>query len=483
MLLFTDKYSPKNLSGFIGNSEVVSSAIAWARLWEEGKREIPLLLWGATGTGKTCLAHLIAALNGWTVFEMNASDIRTKDAVETIAGAASQNTSFTGKHRLVLLDEIDGLSSGDRGAAGAIVSLINESRNPIIFTADDIYSDKKLAPVRALCKTLEFKRINYLSIANHLEKICEAEKVGFDKEALKELARGCGGDMRAAMLDLQSLSLGGEEVTLDAVKSLSEREREEKVFEIMKHVFRAQSFSEARESVSSSEVSKDLLFRWIEENIPRQYSGNEISDAFYYLGKADLYNNRIMRRQNYSFLKFYYDFMSGGVALARKEKNPSFVPYQFPKLLTMLSRSSIRRAMLSSVANKMKEKGHDSAKQIIAEDIPYVREMLANRDYAVGFSAFYGFDEKDLSFLTGRKADSREMKEIMAEAQGIRERMIAKKQGLFSLKGEPTFVRTPEISFEEEPEEKSEEPVPIDMQKKSRRDDEPEDRGKQTKLF
>ena len=430
MQLFTEKYFPKNLSEFIGNSGILESVKRWAELWNEGKKQTPLLLWGAPGVGKTCLAHLIASEFDWGLFEMNASDLRTKDVIEKVAGAAALNTSFSGKPRLVLLDEIDGLNAKDRGAAAAILAIIRDSKNPVILIANEIYSDKKLSTIRVACKTLEFKKINYLSIAKFLEEICEKEEIKYEKEAVKELAKNSSGDMRAALLDLQSLS--NSEINLTEVNSLSCREREEKIFEVMKHIFQAHDFYEARNSVFSSEVSKDLLFRWVEENIPRQYSGKEVEDAFASLSKADLYNSRIYRRQNYSFLKFYCDFMSAGVALAKEEKLHGFTPYQFPKLLMMLSRSSSKRALLVSIGTKIKAKSHDSAKQIIAEDLPYIMMMMSKSHYAVSFSSFFGFDEKELGFLLDKKSNSKEVSSVLKEAADLREKMIIEKRGIIA---------------------------------------------------
>src|SRR3989344_6603938 len=145
--LWTETFSPKSTEEFIGNSEIVASAMQWADAWGKGKTQKPLLLWGQSGAGKTCLAMLLAKLNGWDLFELNASDFRSKEIIERLAGAAAMNASFSGNKRLVLFDEVDGLQAQDRGGAGAITQLLKESQNPVILTANDIYGDQKLAPI------------------------------------------------------------------------------------------------------------------------------------------------------------------------------------------------------------------------------------------------------------------------------------------------------------------------------------------------
>jgi replication factor C large subunit len=98
------------------------------------------------------------------LFELNASHFRTKDIIEKIVGAATQNASFDGKKRLVLLDEIDGIhGKEDKGGLQAILQVIKDSQNPLILTANDIYADKKLAPLRTACTLWQFMHMSKLS--------------------------------------------------------------------------------------------------------------------------------------------------------------------------------------------------------------------------------------------------------------------------------------------------------------------------------
>ncbi|MCX8158268.1 MAG: replication factor C large subunit [Candidatus Diapherotrites archaeon] len=426
-MLFTEKYFPKNEREFIGNQEIVESVLKWAKLWNDGKKQIPLLFVGPSGVGKTCLAHLVAKLNNWDIFEMNASDLRDKESIERIAGAAAFNTSFSGNLRLILLDEIDGLSANDRGASSAILTLIREARNPIILTANDVYSDRKLNQIRLECKILEFRKVNYISIANHLENICRKENIEYDKEALKELASKSYGDVRSALLDLQSLSYG-KKIDMQRISEVYTRDRYEKIFEVMKHIFRAKNFEEARSAINFSDVSEDLLFLWIEENIPRQYDGSDIFNAFDYVSKASLYETRIIRRQNYSLKKFYYDFLSAGVALSRTKQKSDFVPYQFPKILLYLSRISAKKEILNSIAEKIKAKTHSSKREIIAQDIPYLKQLFQNENYAIAFTKLFGFEEKEISFLLGDEKIPTDLMKVLEGREKNGEKSHAKRK-------------------------------------------------------
>lgn len=426
--LWTEKYFPSNLDEFVGNSEIVSEVEKWADAWNKGKRQVPILLWGQTGAGKTCLAYLIAKLNDWGLFELNASDFRSKEVIDRLVGAAAFNASFSGKKRLILLDEIDGLQSRDRGGAEAILQIMRNSHNPIILTANEIYSDKKLTSIRTVSKTLEFKKINYLSIAKRLREICDKEKIEYDEEAIKVLAKNSGGDFRSALLDLQTLSLGGK-IGTDVVNSLGSRERQQKIFSTLRQIFRGENFNEIRKARQSSDVDKDLLERWIEENIPRQYTKTEdVANAFNSLSRADIFNGRIMKRQHYGFLRYSTELMTVGVALSRKNEYRDFVMYQFPTLLSKLARSYSLRASKIAVSKKIGEKTHSSARRVISQDLFYIMEIMKDKEKAIELTAEFEFDEKELAFLLGTKPDTKRVKDIIEKALELRAKRIAEKR-------------------------------------------------------
>jgi len=419
--LWTDKYFPKSLADFIGNSEIVGTIDKWANEWNSGKQGKPLLLYGQTGSGKTALAHLIARINGWQIFELNASDFRTKEIIERLAGAAALNASFTGKPRLVLLDEIDGLQSSDKGGAAAIVNVLKQSQNPVMLTANEIYSEKKLAPIRAVCTLLEFKKINYLSIANYLKKICNANALAYDDLALAEIAKNCSGDLRSALLDLQTLAISSERITLQEVSTLSYRERQEKIFSILAKVFNAQSINEARSARFSSEVDSEMLQNWIEENIPRAYTdANDIASAYQMLSRADIYEGRIRKRQHYGFLKYSSELATSGVALAKSQKVHSYVRYEFPQFLKKLSAGSSQKALRKSLSGKMAEQMHSGIKEIIRNDLTYIKMLFENKANAINLAAQFDFDAEEVAFLLGTKPETKKVQAIIEEAQKIR---------------------------------------------------------------
>jgi replication factor C large subunit len=423
--LFSDKYFPKNFDEFIGNVEIVEKALKWADNWNNGKEEKPLFFFGPPGIGKTALAYLIAKEKSWQIFEMNSSDLRNKDVIEKVVSSATGNASLFGTKRLILIDEIDSLQAVDRGGAAAINALLKVAKNPMILTANDLYSDKKLVPFRTSTTTLEFKKINYLSIAKRLREIADKEEIKYDEEAVKLLAKNSGGDFRSTLLDLQSLS---PEIKIKEVEELYPRQRKEKIFPVMTKIFKGHNMWEIKDMADNAEVSNDLLMRWIEENIPRQYDEEDTAKAFSRLSRADIFQGRIFRRQHYSFLKYLYFLSTVGVSLARSKDYSGWKPFQFPTLLSSLSKSTSTRSLRKEISKKIGEKTHCSIRDGM-QDIPFIQILMENKELTASLVNYFEFEDKEIAFLMNTKATTKKVQKVMEEAQQLEKQKIAKQVG------------------------------------------------------
>ncbi len=399
--LWTEKYRPKHWNEFIGNADTVAKVKAWAEKWAKGIVQKPILLYGPVGNGKTSLAYVCANEMNWELFEMNASDVRTKEAVQKLAGTAAKGASFFAKRRLILLDEVDGLQAQDRGGAEAIAKILEETKNPIILTANDIYANKKLAYIRDKCIMLEMKKVPATQIVKLLERICRAENLQYEPQALLQLAKKNAGDIRASVLDLQLLASKGR-ITLSDVESLAFREREENIFIVLAQLFRAKSFGHARLLRSKVDVDEDMLLAWIEENIPRHFDAEDTARAFDYLSKADVIEGRIIKRQCYGLKRYSLDLATACAVLARSKDYHGWVKYQFPHIVRELSASMERRKIKDSICKKIAKKIHKSAKSVANNEFPvFLYAFRSSEQAAKAIAEMFELDEAEIEFMQG----------------------------------------------------------------------------------
>ena len=71
------------------------------------------------GIGKTTLATVVAKSLGFEILELNASDTRSKKALDQelsdVVLSKAIGMQLESKKRVVIMDEVDGMGAGDRG--------------------------------------------------------------------------------------------------------------------------------------------------------------------------------------------------------------------------------------------------------------------------------------------------------------------------------------------------------------------------------
>ena len=161
---WTEKYRPSSLSELRGNDKARDALREWADTWADHREAV--ILHGSPGVGKTSAAHALAEDEGWPTIELNASDSRTKDVIERVAGEAAKSGTLTAGgagRRLVILDEADNLHGNvDRGGTRAITSLVKEANQPMVLIANEFYEMSN--GLRNACRDIEFRDVGKRSI-------------------------------------------------------------------------------------------------------------------------------------------------------------------------------------------------------------------------------------------------------------------------------------------------------------------------------
>lgn len=399
---WTVKYKPKTLEEVVGNQEAKAKIIKWIQQWEKKPpKKRALLLYGPPGIGKTATIEALAKDLDMELVESNASDYRTKDAVQRFAGRASANTTLFGKKRLILFDELGGLTGkADRGGVSVTTKIVKETMSPLILIANNAY-DPKFSTLRRYCQLIEFKKPARTQIRSHLKKICKSEGIETDKETLDLITERAGRDVRSAVNDLQALADGKKHLTYEDVAWLGYRDRKEVIFRVLNEIFYAKDSRDAKYAVDMADVDLDMLFEWIYENLPNHVKEpNELAAAMYALSRADIYRGRIRKTQNWTLLRYFIDMMTAGVATSWSQRSHGWTPFRFPKRIGYLSRTKARRALLREIGMKIRRRCHISSSRAANEVLPYIRVILENKpETAPGLARYFNFDEDTVEFL------------------------------------------------------------------------------------
>src|SRR3989338_5680922 len=117
MTTWTEKYRPISFAEIRGQEEAVARIKSFVEefdLKKDSAKKKAIILHGMSGTGKTTLAHVAAKETNSEIFELNASDLRNKKNLQEILKPAIEQKSLTKKKKIILVDEVDGISAVDR---------------------------------------------------------------------------------------------------------------------------------------------------------------------------------------------------------------------------------------------------------------------------------------------------------------------------------------------------------------------------------
>ncbi len=391
-VLWVEKYRPRRLSEIVDLEDVKRRVVEWLKQWLSGKipEKKAILLVGPPGVGKTTLAHAVANEFGLEVLELNASDVRTGERLRQIIGKAMREQSLFGfRGRLILLDEVDGLHAReDIGGLTAIIELVEESRWPIIMTANNPW-DPKFKQLRDIAEVIQVRPLSEDDIITVLRRICNAEGIKCEEEALKIIAKSSGGDLRAAINDLQSVAQGKKVLTKEDVLRLSDRAHQYDMFRIMDKAFRIKKMDEVRQITFLPSFDWEAFFPWASENVAIVYEKSQtaMADAYDNLSMADVFRGRILRTQEWELMPYMTELMVGGIALVRdKPTLPRFIRFQFPQKLLILARTKELREQREAFINRLRIAYHTSSRVITTEYIPLIRFLVKHsKEFAKKF--------------------------------------------------------------------------------------------------
>lgn len=230
--LWTTKYAPTQLGHICGNKGNVEKIQKWLEAWPKSRKYDfqrrgadgmggvrAVILSGPPGIGKTTAAHLAAKLAGYDVIESNASDSRSKKLVEAGVSEMMNNTSLLGffasdgkkvdvekKNIVLIMDEVDGMSAGDRGGVGALAKLCKTTEVPLILICNE-RKLPKMKPFDHVTTDILFRRPTVDMVRSRIMTICHREGLKIPVKVIDALIEGSNKDIRQIINMLATIKL------------------------------------------------------------------------------------------------------------------------------------------------------------------------------------------------------------------------------------------------------------------------------------
>jgi replication factor C large subunit len=380
-----EKYRATKYEELFGQDKAVDEL---KRFLKEFPKRKGIILYGPAGTGKTSLAIAAAKESNLEILELNASDLRNRLKIEQIVKPATEQQSLLKAGKIILMDEVDGVTGTDIGGIPELVKLVGTTNFPIIMTCNDVWQSK-LSPLRAKCKLVEMKALSTLSILELLKKISEKEGINKNISFLSQIVLKSQGDARAAINDLQSYAYD-HNILVDISEK---RDVEENIFNILRKLFKERA--PFLDLFDNTKLSLDEVFLWIEENIPREYKNEALAKAYYALGQADVFRGRIYRDQSWRFLIYQNIFQTAGISYAKKAPTQGFTRYENPKRILKIWLHNQKTEKKKTIAKKYARLVHCSLKRVM-RDFDLLRPILKKPAVQTQLK----LSEEEMEFLT-----------------------------------------------------------------------------------
>ncbi len=217
------KYRPQNFSTVIGQSHITTTL---KNAINNNQLAHAFLFCGPRGVGKTTCARILAktincenktkegeacnTCNSCVSFDSGISlnihelDAASNNSVDDIRTLVEQVrfAPQAGKYKVYIVDEVHMLSAS---AFNAFLKTLEEPPPYAIFILATTEKHKILPTILSRCQIFDFKRITNNDTVEHLQEICDKEKIQAEKAALHIIAQKSEGCMRDALSILDKI--------------------------------------------------------------------------------------------------------------------------------------------------------------------------------------------------------------------------------------------------------------------------------------
>lgn len=211
------KYRPQTFDTVVGQAHITTTL---KNAIKHNQLAHAFLFCGPRGVGKTTCARILAktincenrtkegeacntcnscvSFNEGTSFNIHELDAASNNSVDDIRTLVEQVrfAPQAGRYKVYIIDEVHMLSSS---AFNAFLKTLEEPPPYAIFILATTEKHKILPTILSRCQIFDFKRITTNDTVEHLQEICDKEKIKAEKAALQVIAQKSEGCMRDAL--------------------------------------------------------------------------------------------------------------------------------------------------------------------------------------------------------------------------------------------------------------------------------------------
>ena len=201
-----------NMTELLDRAPAEKSLIDCLKHFELHKTELStkrgIYIYGNPGSGKTYFVKDVLRKLDYDVISFDAGDVRNKSIIETITRHNMSDTNILSllkkeaRKIAIIMDEIDGMNSGDKGGINSLIKLIRAKKTkkqkkedttmiPIICVGN-YHIDKKIKEMMKVCTTIEIMT----PTPGQISHICHLLMPNLDPKLLSSIVKFIQGDLR-----------------------------------------------------------------------------------------------------------------------------------------------------------------------------------------------------------------------------------------------------------------------------------------------